>query len=368
MSKAKKINKENSIMTKLLEDKGVEIKEFRPGDLIEGVVVSVTHGEVLIDVGAKSEGIISGAELEDADKSYRNLKPGDTVLAVVVQSENEQGYLVLSFRKAEKDKKWFDLENALANGSILEATVIEYNKGGLLVDCLGMRGFVPLSHLDRVHFSSDVGKFAGGSEAELKASLKVLSGKVLRVKIIELDKTKNRLVLSEKDTITAYSEEEKKKKLSNIKVDDVLDGIVTGIMPFGVFVDLDGVEGLVHISEIAWEKVSHPGTYFSVGSPIKVKVLGIDSNSGKLALSVKRLTDNPWDGVEERYPVGKKVKGTVIKLVPFGAFVNLEKGLDGLVHVSETVGPLEVGQEVEAVVTQVDRETQKLALSIRQLS
>lgn len=366
MSKAKKVVKESSVMKKLLEDKVIDIKEFTAGELIEGTVVSATHGEILVDVGAKSEGIISGSELSEDDKSYKNLKPGDRVLAMVLQAENEQGYIVLSLKRAEKDRKWFDVEQAFKDGSVLEATVIEYNKGGLLADCVGLRGFIPLSHLDRVHFANDMGKFASGSEAELKASLKVLSGKNLKVKVIEIDKVKNRLVLSEKDALSTYSPQARQDKLSKIKVDDVLEGIVTGIMPFGAFVDLDGVEGLVHISEIAWEKVSQPSSYFAVGQKITVKVIGIDDGTGKLALSVKRLSSNPWENAEAKYPVGTKVKGTVSKIVPFGAFINLEKGLDGLVHVSETTGPLEEGQEIEAVVTQVDSKNQKLGLSLRQ--
>ncbi len=367
MAKAKKIYKADSIMTKLLTDSDVTIKDFNYGDLVEGVVISVGHGEVLVDVGAKSEGIISGEELVDSDKSYKNLKPGDSIMAMVVQSENRQGYVVLSLRRAEKDKKWQTVEDAYADESVLEVDVLEYTKGGLLVDCLGLRGFVPLSHLDRVHFANDLAKTAAGSEAELKESLKVLSGKTLKVKVIEHDKVKNRLVLSEKEAVASYSEEAKEQKLANIKEGDILEGIVTGVMPFGLFVDLDGVEGLVHISEIAWEKVSNPGTYYSVGSPIEVKVLGIDEQSQKLALSVKQLITNPWDGVEDRYPVGTVVKGKVSKIVPFGAFVNLEKGLDGLVHVSEAAGPLKVGDEVEAVVTNVDGAKQKLALSTRQV-
>ncbi len=143
--------------------------------------------------------------------------------------------------------------------------------------------------------------------------------------------------------------------------------MVTGIMPFGIFVDLDGIEGLVHISEIAWEKVNHPGSYYAVGSKVPVKVLGIDAETGKLALSVKRLTENPWESVEAKYPVGKLIEGVVSKIVPFGAFVNLEKGLDGLIHVSETTGPLEEGQKVKVIVTLVDSQNQKLALSVRQV-
>lgn len=354
-------------MKKLIDQKGLTMKELRPGELVEGVVVSISHGEILVDVGSKSEGVISGSELTDTDGMHKNLKPGDTVLTKIVQAENSQGYIVLSLKKAEKERKWKDADDAYENGSVLEATIIEYNKGGLLCDCLGLRGFIPLSHLDRVHFAEDVAKFASGAEAELKEALSVLSGKVLKVKVIEIDKEKNRFVLSEKDALTTYSDEAKQKKLSHITEGDILEGVVTGIMPFGVFVDLDGVEGLVHISEIAWEKVSHPSHYFAVGNTIKVMVLGIDQNTKKLALSVKRLSANPWETVEEKYPVKSKIKGKVSKIVPFGAFVTIEKGLDGLIHISEADGPLKEGDEVEAIVTQVDGKNQKLALSVRQL-
>ena len=366
MGKAIKIQKENKVMTELLKEHGVDIKQFKQNDVVEGVVVSASTKEILLDIGAKSEGIISGVELGEDTEYYKNLKPGDTVLATVVQAENEQGYVVLSLKRAEKDRRWTDIENALKNSSTLEAIVLEYNKGGLLVDCLGLRGFVPLSHLDRGHFANDLARFAAGSEAELKTSLTVLHGTTLKVKVIEADRSKNRLVLSEKDAVSSLTEKDKKTKLSKIKIGDDMDGIVTGVMPFGIFVDLDGVEGLVHISEIAWEKVSHPGNYYKVGAPITVKVIGSEDETGKLALSVKQLTANPWERVEEKYPVGTKIKGKVTKVVPFGAFVNLERGLDGLVHVSETVGPLEEGDKVEAMVTQVSKENQKLALSIRQ--
>ncbi len=366
MTKARRVHKADSKMTSYLKDKDVDLKEYHAGDLVEGIVVSVSHGEILLDVGAKSEGIISGTELVDTDNTYKNLKPGDKILAMVLQAENEQGYIVLSLKRAEKDRKWRIAEMAYEDGSKLEALVIEYNKGGLLVDCIGLRGFVPLSHLDRVHFTEDLGKYASGSDAELKEILNVLSGKELQVKVIEVDREKNRLVLSEKDAMSTYSPEARQERLEKIKVGDSLEGVVTGIMNFGIFVDLNGIEGLVHISEIAWEKVNHPGDYYQVGSPIKVKVLGIDEDSKKLALSVKQLTDNPWETVEEKYPAGTTVTGKVSKIVPFGAFVNLEKGLDGLIHVSETDGPLEVGQKVTAVVTQVDGSNQKLALSVRQ--
>ncbi|HNU76506.1 MAG TPA: S1 RNA-binding domain-containing protein [bacterium] len=368
MTKAKKIQKKESAMSKYLTDKDLQIKQLRVGDMIEGVVVSASHKEILVDVGAKSEGIITGLELSEADKSYKSVQPGDKISAKISQIENAQGYIVLSLKKAEKDKKWQDAEEAFEGGFVIDAVVLEYNKGGLLCDSLGLRGFIPLSHLDRVHFANDVAKFAAGSEAELKESLKILSGKTLRVKVIELDKEKNRFVLSEKDALTTYSEESRKKRLSEIEIGSSVEGIVTGIMPFGVFVDLDGVEGLVHISEIAWEKVNHPSNYFKVGQKIKVMVLGIDEASNKLALSVKKLIPNPWETVEEKYPVGTKVKGVVSKIVPFGAFVTLEKGLDGLIHISEAESPLEEGDKVSATVIQVDGANQKLALSTRDQS
>jgi len=365
MAKARKINKESEVMSKLLGD-DLGIRQLDQGALIEGVVVNVSSKEILLDVGAKSEGIVQSDEVGD-DEYSKNLQPGDKALAYVMQAENDQGYIVLSFKRAQKDRAWVDAEKAFKDESVLEVTVLEYNKGGLLVDCVGLRGFVPLSHLDRVHFTEDVAKFAAGSEAELKESLSVLAGKKLKVKVIEIDREKNRLVLSEKDAISRYSDEVREEKYAEVKVDDILNGVVTGVMPFGLFADMDGIEGLVHISEIAWEKVSHPGNYYTVGAPVKVKVIGKDDESRKLALSIKQLMHNPWETATEKYPVGTVVKGKVSKIVPFGAFVNLEEGLDGLIHVSEATGPLSEDEEVEAVVTNVEPENQKLALSVRQL-
>ncbi len=362
--KAKKIHKTESSMNKLMSGNW-SLKKFSMGDVVEGYVVAVRDNEILLDIGAKSEGVITREEFGDFKANLADLKVGDTLVAQVIQSESEQGYTVLSLKRAEKERKWRDIEQMYNTGINSEARVIEYNKGGLLVDFVGMRGFVPLSHLDRVHFTDDVAKFAHGSEAEIKASLQVLAGKVLKVKVIEFDKEKNRLVLSEKKALEHYSEEARTKRLEQVKMGDSIEGIVTGVMPFGVFVDLDGIEGLVHISEIAWEKVANPSVYYSVGSKILVKVMGVDEASKKLALSVKRLTENPWEGVQERFKVGDKVKGVVSKIVPFGAFISVDKGLDGLLHISQANGPLQVGETVEATIIAVDPESQKLSLSLK---
>lgn len=234
-------------MQKLMEKYKVEVKSFKPADVVSGTVVSVSRKQILVDVGAKSEGIITDADLEDSVIDYRNLKEGDSILATVVQAENDQGYLVLSVRKAERERKWRDLEDGLKTGATFEVKVLEYNKGGLLVDCVGLRGFVPLSHLDKTYLSDEGGRFSSGSESEMKEKLSHLAGKVLKVKVIEVDQEKNRLVLSERDARGNVDESARKKKLEGVKDGDILNGVVTGVMPFGAFVDVDGLEGLVHI-------------------------------------------------------------------------------------------------------------------------
>ena len=343
----------------------LSLKKFFVGDVVEGYVVAVRENEILLDIGAKSEGVITREEFGDLKATLAELKPGDTLIAQVIQSESDQGYTVLSLKRAEKERKWRDIEQMYTSGINSEARVLEYNKGGLLADFMGMRGFIPLSHLDRVHFTDDMSKFAHGSEAEIKASLQILAGKVLKVKVIEFDKEKNRLVLSEKKALEHYSEEARAKRLEQVKMGDVVEGIVTGVMPFGIFVDLDGIEGLVHISEIAWEKVANPAVYYSVGSNVKVKVMGVDDASKKLALSIKRLTENPWEGLQDKFKVGDKVKGTVSKIVPFVAFINVCRGLDGLLHISQANGPLQVGEEVDATIIAVDAVNQRLSLSLK---
>lgn len=365
--KSFQISNSNSLMEELLKNNPLTVKQLKAGDLVEGMIVEISKDQILVDIGSKSEGIVPKEEFSEDAAFEKALSVGDRITCLVIQAEDKTGYATLSLKKAEKEKTWRDLENAFRDTSVVEVTVLEYNKGGLLVDINGLRGFIPLSHLNRSHFTEEIGDFNGGSETELKNALKVLSGKKLTVKVIELDKAKNRLVLSEKDASSEYSEEEKQKKLQSVKSGDILEGIVTGIMQFGIFVDLDGLEGLVHISEIAWEKVSNPGDYFTVGSPIKVLVLGIDENTKKLALSVKRLTSNPWEGVEERYKVGQTVTGKVSKVVPFGVFVTLEQGLEGLIHISELEAKLNIGDEVSSVVTNIDGANQKLALSTKQL-
>lgn len=347
-------------MAELLAQTQTVIKGFSRGDVVEGKIVSIKRNEILVDVGAKSEGIIDTLEVDENPALFRSLKVGDKIVAAVVYPENDQGYLVLSLGRATSESLWRKFSEALQSGQIFDVKVTEFNKGGLLVDC-GLVGFVPLSHLDRTHFEK-------GERAE------DLIGRTLKVKVIEINRSANRLVFSEKAAVSALTPALREEILSHLKEGDVKEGMVAAVLPFGLFVEIkdkperpEGVEGLLHISEISWEKVENPADHFRPGDRVTVKVLEVDPAINKLALSLKALKENPWQKVMGKYKEGDRVRGRVTKIVPFGAFVSLEPGLEGLIHVSETTGPLQVGEEVEAEVISVEPEKQKLGLSVRKL-
>jgi len=354
-------------MEDLLEEDFSVPASLRAGSVVEGKVVSITHGEVVVDVGGKSEGIVSGDDLSDESGTCKNLKVGDKVLVTVAQTEDSRGSLVLSFKKAEKERRWAKLQQNFSQGIPFEVGVMEYNKGGILVDVEGLRGFVPISHLNKTHFAQFNKATTAEGPSSANRNLKEVLGETLKVKIIELDKEQNRIVLSEKELESAKIEKEIRERLKKIKVGDVLEGAVIAILPFGLLVDCGGIDGLIHISEVSWEKVQNLSGLYRVGDKVKVKVLTIDEKEGKLGLSVKALMDNPWDKLAGRYQEGAIVKGKVTKIMPFGAFVELEPGLEGLVHVSETVGPLNPGDAVKAMVITIDPQNQKLALSMRKI-
>jgi small subunit ribosomal protein S1 len=353
-------------MEELLAKHPVQIKSYRQGELVEGTVVSINPSNILLDIGAKAEGLVKKSQMGDSENSYKSLKVGDTILVMVERDENKQGFIELSLKKAENERKWKDFEDMFNSQTQFEVTALQYNKGGLICDAMGMQGFVPISHLDSSRFA-EVSKQAKGSERDIEERMAPLIGQGLKVIIIELDREQNRLVLSEKLRDAEKVKKQKEDRLSEIKVGEKIDGIVSGVVPFGLFVDLDGVEGLVHVSEIAWEKVENPSTYYNVGDKITAEVIDIDENRGKVGLSLKRLVENPWEKVAEKYPENTKVKGTVTRVVAFGAFIEIEKGLEGLVHVSEMAEELKEGQKVEAVVTIVDPNEQRLGLSTRKV-
>lgn len=357
-----KTNADNKLAD-LIQKHSKQVKVFEAGDVVEGKVVAVDKRYILLDVGAKSEGLIAYDEVKLLPN--KTVEIGDTIAATVVQPENRQGNLILSLRKTRSTHNWDSLVEVYESGEPIEVEIIDYINGGLVVDANGQRGFVPISHLSRVHFEQFNEAMAQGPASDDAKTLGGLKGQMMEVKIIEISSEKNRLVMSEKEVMSQDELKARDTRLSEIKVGDVIDGTVSTVLPYGVLVDLGNVDGLVHISEIAWEKVSSPADYFAAGDKITVKVIGKDGE--KIALSVKELKDNPWNNVEEKYPLGKRIEATVSKVVPFGAFVELEPGLDGLIHVSETTGPLNVGDKVTAVVVNVDSKERKLALSIRQI-
>lgn len=342
-------------MKELVTQTGFTLNPLKSGQLIEGRVVSVARNEVFVDLAAKSEGIISGHTSEEDLELAKNLQVGDKVLATVVQSENDQGYIVLSLKRAAPEMAWRRAQEALKSGEILEVKVVDFNRGGLVVEWETLRGFVPFSHLATEHQ-----EFASLEKAG------ELLGKRLSVKAIELDRSLSRLVLSEKRA--AVDEKKLKEFFQKIKDQPSVSGKVTAVFPFGVVVKLaDGVEGLLHIGEMDWVRVEDPQEVFKLGDRVEATVLGFDEQEGKLRLSQKALKENPWQKITESYQVGDKVKGTVSKIVPYGAFLRLPEGIEGLIHVSETTGPLTEGEEVEAVIINLEPEKQKLGLSVKQL-
>lgn len=358
-------------MEELLAETGYQIKAPRPGQVISGMVTDVTKKVVLIDIGAKTEGMVVEREFEAARDFIDQLTVGDEVTAYVLTPENERGQILLSLKRALIDKRWEQFAQYMETGEVVEVRGLEVNKGGMIVNAGGIRGFVP---------SSQFGK-------EYLGRMEELLDKSFTVKVIEVDKEKNRLIFSERHVSEADAIAKKIEALKYVHEGDTFDGVVSGIMPFGVFAgvevpivgkdktgkgkkDTDALvgklEGLVHISEISWEKVNDPNDYFKLGDRIKVKVLGVDEAAGKLNLSVKQLSGDPWSTVETKYPIGAKVKGMVTRTAPFGVFVTLEPGIDGLIHISKIPGGAEpiVGKGVDIFVETIDVPHRRMSLGM----
>lgn len=356
----KKTNgKEPRTMEELLEKAGYDIQVPQKGETITGLVANINRKMVFVDIGAKTEGIVSEKEYESAREYIDTLSPGDEVEVYIVSDENDKGQILLSLRRAMIGKLWDMLTQYLETGESVVVKGAELNRGGMIVKWQGIRGFVP---------SSQFG-------ATSSVNLKELVGAKFKVKPIEVDPEKNRLIFSEKHVSEAAMLEAREKALSSVKVNDVYEGVVSGIMSFGAFVGVevpveDGkkgkVEGLVHISEISWEKVNDINNYLKTGEKVKVKVLGVEEGTGKLNLSIKQLQDDPWNSVEKKYAVGTKVKGSVSRIAPFGVFVNFEPGVDGLIHISKVPSgdELKIGQEVNVFVESLDVPHRRMSLGI----
>jgi len=346
-----------------LLDQGKDFEKPKLGSVIEGTVVSVAKNRLVVDLNGVAVGMASGRETHDSLGTIKDLKEGDKVRTVVIEEENEDGMVVLSLKKASQSTTWDKFEKAYKNGEVIEVAINEANKGGLLIDVDGIKGFIPVSQLAPIHYP----RVEDANSAEILTRLQKLVGMKLSVKVINLDRSTGKMILSEK----AAAETDAKKSLGELKVGSKVSGKVSGVVKFGIFVTFDGLEGLVHISEIAWGHVSNPHQYAKVGDPVEVEIIGIEGD--KLSLSIKRLIPDPWAEIEARYPIGSRVKGVINRFSPFGAFVQLQDDINGLIHLSEISSQkvedpadfLSIGEEVEAEVINIDRDEHRIGLSLK---
>ena len=333
--------------------------EFKEGDIVGGTVVRVDPDEVLVDIGYKAEGVIPAHEL-----SIRNhinpgevVKEGEPIEALVLQMEDDQGRLVLSKKRAQYERAWGRIEKILNEGGTVQGPVIEVVKGGLIVD-IGLRGFLPASLVD-LRRVRDLAPFIG---------------EPIEAKVIELDKNRNNVVLSRRAHLEEAQAEQRQAFLSDLEPGDVRDGVVSSVVNFGAFVDLGGMDGLVHVSELSWQHVSHPSEIVTVGDKVQVRVLEVDRNRERISLSIRQTREDPWEEFIRDTELGSILDGEVTKTVPFGAFIAVGEGVEGLVHVSEIAlhhveSPeleLSIGQQLRVKVTEIDADRRRVSLSIKQ--
>jgi small subunit ribosomal protein S1 len=335
------------------------IVEFDDGDIVKGTVVKVDKDEVLLDIGFKSEGVIPARELSirnDVDPS-EIVSLGDEIEALVLQKEDKEGRLVLSKKRAQYERAWGDIERIKANEGVVRGPVIEVVKGGLILD-IGLRGFLPASLV----------------ELRRVRDLQPYVGRVLEAKIIELDKNRNNVVLSRRAWLEETQKEQREAFLTDLKPGEVRRGTVSSVVNFGAFVDLGGMDGLVHVSELSWKHVDHPGSVVAVGDEIDVQVLDVDLDKERISLSLKATQQDPWQEFASTHRVGELVYGRVTKLVPFGAFIQVGEGIEGLVHISEMSAhhvdlPEQVvnpGEELWVKIIDLDLQRRRISLSIKQ--
>ncbi|HMO56876.1 MAG TPA: 30S ribosomal protein S1 [Roseiflexaceae bacterium] len=355
-----------ALMEAFLNDPGHDYRNLQYGDTVDGSIMRIDKDEILVDIGSKAEGVVPAREMQSlAGEDRAALKPGDPLLVFVVQPEDREGRAILSIDKARQEKSWRRLQQSYEAGEVIEARVVNYNKGGLLVNLDGVRGFVP---------SSQVSGISRGPETQKQSDMARLVGSSLPLKVIEINRNRNRLILSERQAVQEVREGRKGELLSSLKEGDVRSGVITSVCDFGAFVDIGGADGLVHLSEISWSRVKHPSEVLKPGDQVQVFVLSIDNDRKRIALSIKRTQSEPWVTISERYQLGQMVEGTITQLASFGAFARIEDGVEGLIHVSEmgdgrVQHPRDIVQEGDSVqvrIIRIDPARKRMGLSMRQ--
>lgn len=347
----------NITMDELLEQE--QMTQLAPSEVVEGTVLSVKKHELWVDLGPHGVGLVPRREIG----GMRTLKEGDPVTASVVDPEIEEGYALLSLRKAAKDRGWDEIKRIFDDGDTIEVTAYDANRGGLLIEMEGIRGFMPVSQLSAEHYP----RVAGADKDEILQRLNALINKPLKVRVLDADRKANKLIFSEKEAIR----EGLADRLEKLKVGDIVKGVVTGVVDYGAFVNVDGIEGLIHISEISWERVNNTADYVKVGQTVEAKIISIDKD--RLSLSLKQLQEDPWAKEVEKFKDGEEVEGTVTRITPFGAFIQLSPAVEALVHVTELgegegVDPEKIFKLNEKKIFKIlgiDKESRKISLSLK---
>lgn len=344
-------------MDELLESS--DIAGLSTGEVVEGVVTAVKKNEVWVDLGARGVGVVLRREIGYG----QNLEVGQKITASVVDPEMDEGHALLSMKRAVKDRGWDELQRLHEANEIVEVVPYDANRGGLLVELEGIRGFLPVSQLAAGHYP----RVSGADKDEILQKLHALTNKPLRVRVLDVSRKDNKLIFSEKEAV----KDDLQARFSELKVGDVVEGVITGVIDFGAFVNVDGIEGLIHISEISWERVDNPRNYVKVGETVKAKIIAIDKD--RLSLSLKQMTEDPWLEQVKAFKVGDIIEGKVTRITPFGAFVQLSPSVEALVHVSEmsddeTVDPeklFRLNEKKQFKVLDIDSESRKIALSLK---
>lgn len=350
-------NKSSITMDELLASS--DVKQLETGDVVEGTISSLRKHELWVDLGARGVGIVMRREIGHGQP----LEVGQKVTVSVIDPELDEGYALLSMRRAIKDRGWDELKRVFDEQEVVEISPYDANRGGLLVELEGIRGFLPVSQLAAGHYP----RVSGADKDEILQRLNSLIGKTLRVRILDVSRKDNKLIFSEKEAV----KDDMQARFAELKVGDVVKGVVTGVIDFGAFVNVDGIEGLIHISEISWERVEDPRNYVKVGDSVEAKIIAIDKE--RLSLSLKQMTEDPWLKEIKAFNKGDVVEGKITRITPFGAFVQLSPGVEALVHVSEigsdeAADPQQVfklNEKKRFKVLDIDSDARKIALSLK---
>ena len=367
---AEELTNNNTNMETLLDQEGMFLDFPQPGEIRTGVVASISQSQILVSVGAKSEGVITGRELEAIPAEERAaLQVGQEILVYVLSAEDSSGNVVLSYTRAQEQKGWGDVEKMLEEGGSYEGKVDGFNKGGIIVPVFGLRGFVPASQLGISRRMAVTGDTPDARYAKM-------IGEPITVRVIEVDRKRRRLILSERAASTETRQSIKERVIESLKEGEVYTGKVTSLADFGAFVNVNGADGLVHLSEISWERVQHPSEVLEVGQEVQVKIINIDREKKRIGLSIRALQNDPWQSKVEKFKVGQLVEGVITRLTKFGAFARLEGDLEGLIHISEISEnriehPKEAGLHDGSIVTlriiRIDPEQRRIGLSLRKV-